>query len=178
MKINYFLKIFILFISSLTYNSSFIISINVNKHYSLIAANILNVNTYLKKSYPEFIFKSINYYNNNRSVCYTFDRKNKVKYLLKDKYNYLISFDVYKYKYLITVKSTPISHNNTNLDIDIRHNRNINYNFTNYNFTRFNLKHYQRINNIIYSYIYKNIIINSNKKEMLSIPLFKFFNSY
>jgi len=102
---------------------------------------------------------------------------------LKDKYNYLISFDVYKYKYLITVKSTPISHNNTNLDIDIRHNRNINYNFTNYNFTnynftRFNLKHYQRINNIIYSYIYKNIIINSNKKEMLSIPLFKFFNSY
>lgn len=172
MKINYFLKIFILFLSSLTYNSSF--TINVNKHYSLVAGNILNINTYLKRSYPEFIFKSINYYNNNRSVCYTFDRKNKVKYLLKDKYNYLISFDVYKYKYLITVKSTPIEFNNTQLDIDIRHNRNINYNFTNYNFRR----HYNKINNIIYSYIYNKLIINSNKKEMLSIPLFKFFNSY
>ena len=167
---NFFIKTLILLVSSLSYNSSF--SINVNKHYSLVAGNILNVNKYLKRSYPEFIFKSINYYNNNRSVCYTFDTKNKVKYLLKDKYNYLISFDVFKYKYLITIKSKPIDYNNTILDIDIRHNRNINYNFTTFNF-----RHYEKINNIIYSYIYTNII-NSKKKETLSIPLFKFFNSY
>ena len=174
MKFFNIIKILLILLSSssiLNLSSSF--SINVNKHYSLVAGNILNVNKYLKRSYPEYIFKSINYYNNNKTVCYTFDTKNKVKYLLKDKYNYLISFDVYKYKYLITVKSTPISHNNTNLDIDIRPNKHINYNFT-----RFNLKHYERINNIIYSYIYKNIITNSNKKDTLSIPLFKFFNSY
>ena len=167
---NFFIKTLILLVSSLSYNSSF--SINVNNHYSLVAGSILNVNKYLNRAYPEYIFKSINYYNYNRSVCYTFDTKNKVKYLLKDKYNYLISFDIFKYKYLITVKSKPVSHNNTLLDIDIRHNRNINYNFSTYNF-----RHYEKINNIIYSYIYKNII-NSEKKEILSIPLFKFFNSY
>lgn len=166
---NYF-RILILLISLFSFNSSF--TINVNKHYSLIAGNILNINKSLKYSYPEFIFKSINYYNNNKSICFTFDTKNKIKYLLKDKYNYLISFEVFKYKYLITVKSTPISYNNTMLDIDIRHNRNINYNFTTFNF-----RHYNRINNIIYSYINSNII-NSNKKDSLAIPLFKFFNNY
>jgi len=164
-------KILILIVSFFSLSLPF--TINVNKHYSLVAANILNINRYLKRSYPEYIFKSINYYNNNKSVCYTFDTKNKVKYLLKDKYNYLISFEIFKYKYLITIKSTPITYNNTDVDIDIRHNRNINYNFTNYNF-----RHYEKINNIIYAYIYKNMIINSNKNEKLSVPLFKFFNNY
>lgn len=166
-----FFKILILLLSVLSYNSSF--SINVNKHYSLVAGNILNINNFLKKPYPEFIFKSIDLYNDNKSVCYTFNRKNNFKYLLKDKYNYLISFDIFKYKYLITIKSIPINNNNTILDIDIRQNRNINFNFTNNNF-----KNYERINNIIFLYIYKNIIINTNKKEILSIPLFKFFNNY
>lgn len=168
---NYFIKLFVLILSLFNCDSSSF-SINVNNHYSLIAGNILNINRYLKRSYPEYIFKSINYYNNNRSICYTFDTKYNVKYLLRDKYNYLISFDIYKYKYLLSIKSTPINHNTTVLDIDIRHKRNINYNFS-----RLNSKHCEKINNIIYSYIYKNII-NSNKKEILSIPLFKFFNNY
>jgi hypothetical protein len=169
---NFFIKTLIILLSALTYNS-YSFSINVNKHYSHVAGNILNINKYLKRSYPEHLFKSITYYNNNKSICYTFDSKNKVKYLMKDKYNYLISFDIFKYKYLIKIKSTPINYNSTFLDIDIRLNKNVYHNFT-----KLSYKHNKKINNIIYSYIYKNIIINSNKNETLSVPLFKFFNNF
>jgi hypothetical protein len=169
---NFFIKTLIILLSALTYNS-YSFSINVNKHYSHVAGNILNINKYLKRSYPEHLFKSITYYNNNKSICYTFDTKNKVKYLLKDKYNYLISFDIFKYKYLIKIKSTPINYNSTFLDIDIRLNKNVYHNFT-----KLSYKHNKKINNLIYSYIYKNIIINSNKNETLSVPLFKFFNNF
>jgi hypothetical protein len=169
---NFFIKTLIILLSALTYNS-YSFSINVNKHYSHVAGNILDLNKYLKRSYPEHLFKSINYYNNNKSVCYIFDTKNKVKYLLKDKYNYLISFDVFKYKYLIKIKSTPINYNSTFLDIDIRLNKNVYHNFT-----KLSYKHNKKINNFIYSYIYKYIIINSNKNETLSVPLFKFFNNF
>ena len=94
--------------------------------------------------------------------------------MLKDKYNYLISFDIYKYKYLITLKSKPISYNYTVIDIDIRQNRNIKYNNTALNFN-----HYKRIDNIIYKYIYNNIILKNNENKYdMSIDLFKFFNKY
>jgi hypothetical protein len=169
---NFFIKTLIILLSALTYNS-YSFSINVNKHYSHVAGNILNINKYLKRSYPEHLFKSITYYNNNKSICYTFDTKNKVKYLLKDKYNYLISFDIFKYKYLIKIKSTPINYNSTFLDIDIRLNKNVYHNFT-----KLSYKHNKKINNFIFSYIYKNIIVNSNKNETLSVPLFKFFNNF
>ena len=169
---NFFIKTLIILLSAMAYNS-YSFSINVNKHYSHVAGNILNINKYLKRSYPEYLFKSINYYNNNKSVCYTFDSKNKVKYLMKDKYNYLISFDIFKYKYLIKIKSTPINYNSTFLDIDIRLNKNVYHNFT-----KLSYKHNKKINNFIFSYIYKNIIVNSNKNETLSVPLFKFFNNF
>jgi len=168
---NFFYLLIIILSSFFNYNSSFLL--NVNKHYINVASKILNINKLTKyHSNNDNVFKSINYYNNNNSICYVFNNKNNVKFLLKDKYNYLISFDVFKYKYLITIKSTPIAFNHTKLDIDIRQNRNLKYNFTTLNF-----KHYKTINNLIYSYIYNNIVMN-NKKETLSYDLFKFFNNY
>lgn len=167
---NFLYLLIIILTSLINYNTSFLI--NVNKHYTSVAAKILNINKLTKiHSNNEQIFKHI-YHNNNASICYSFNNKNNAKLLLKDKYNYLVSFDIYKYKYLIIIKSTPISFNETKLDIDIRHNRNIKYNFTSLNF-----KHYNKINKFIYSYIYNNIIMN-NKKETLSYDLFKFFNKY
>jgi hypothetical protein len=78
----------------------------------------------------------------------------------------------YEDKYLIILKSTPVYYNYTEIELDIRQNRNNNFNHNSLNFN-----HYKRINNIIYNYIYNNIIIK-NKKDDLSIDLFKFFNNY
>ena len=167
MKLLYLLFIFI---SSLTYSSPF--TLHINKNYAHIAGNILNLNNMIKNN--KELFKSINYYSKNSSICYIYDHKNNYKYMLKDKYNYLISFDIYKYKYLITLKSKPISYNYTVIDIDIRQNRNIKYNNTALNFN-----HYKRIDNIIYKYIYNNIILKNNENKYdMSIDLFKFFNKY
>jgi len=149
---NFFIKTLIILLSALTYNS-YSFSINVNKHYSHVAGNILNINKYLKRSYPEHLFKSITYYNNNKSICYTFDSKNKVKYLMKDKYNYLISFDIFKYKYLIKIKSTPINYNSTFLDIDIRLNKNVYHNFTKLSYKHY-LCHYSSFLIIFKNYFY------------------------
>jgi len=163
---------FLLFIliTSLTCLTGF--TINVNKHYAVLAGDILNLNNNI--NHNPSIFKSINKYNNNSSICYNFDHKNNYKYLLKDKYNYLVSFDIHKYRYLIILRSIPINYTTTELDIDIRHNRNLKG--TN---TILNFKNYKRIENIIYKYIYNNIIIKKNDdKYQQSIDLFKFFNSY
>ena len=163
---------FLLFIliTSLTCLSGF--TINVNKHYSVLAGDILNLNHNINNN-PS-IFKSINKYNNNNSICYNFDHKNNYKFLLKDKYNYLVSFDIYKYRYLIILRSMPINYSTTELDIDIRHNRNLKKSNTIYNF-----KHYKRIDNLIYKYIYENLIKKNNDENyQQSIELFKFFNSY
>ena len=144
-------------------------TIHINNHYSSIAANILNVNDCLK--YDKNAFSSVNYYNKNKSIVFNLNNKYNFKYLLKDKYNYLVSFDIYKYKYLIILKSKPIAYNYTEVDIDIRQDRNKLFNNNTINFN-----HYNRINNIIYKYIYYNIILK--KKDDLSIELFKFFNNY
>jgi len=163
---NFFLFILI---TSLTYLSGF--TINVNKHYSILAGDILNLNYNINNN-PS-IFKSINKYNNNNSICYNYNHKNNYKFLLKDKYNYLVSFDIYKYKYLVILRSMPINYSTTELEINIRHNRNLKLRNTIYNF-----KHYKRIDNIIYKYIYENIIRKNDENYQQSIDLFKFFNSY
>jgi hypothetical protein len=90
-------------------------------------------------------------------------------YFLKDKNNYILSFNVFKYKYLIFLKLTPITYNHTEVNIDIRQSRqNLDY--------KINFNHYNRINNIIYRYIYNNIVTKEN--EELSVDLFKYFNNY
>jgi hypothetical protein len=162
--------LFIIIISSLLYLTN-TFTIHINSHYSTIASNIFDINNRLK--YNRESFKNINYYNNNKSLAFNLDHKNNLKFLLKDKYNYLVSFDIYKYKYLIILKSNPIYHNYTSIDIDIRQDRK---KISNYNSLNFN--HYKRINNIIYKYIYNNIIIKNKDDDELSIDLFKYFNNY
>jgi hypothetical protein len=162
--------LFIIIISSLLYLTN-TFTIHINSHYSTIASNIFDINNRLK--YDRESFKNINYYNNNKSLSFNLDHKNNLKFLLKDKYNYLVSFDIYKYKYLIILKSNPIYHNYTSIDIDIRQDRK---KISNYNSLNFN--HYKRINNIIYKYIYNNIIIKNKDDDELSIDLFKYFNNY
>jgi hypothetical protein len=162
--------LFMIIISSFLYLTN-PFTIHINNHYSTIASKIFDINTNLKYN-KETFFKNISYYNDNKSISFNLNHKNNLKLLFKDKYNYLVSFDVYKYKYLIILKSTPIYYNYTEIDIDIRQDRNMKFNHNSLNFN-----HYKRINNIIYKYIYNNIIIK-NKKDNLSIDLFKFFNNY
>jgi hypothetical protein len=178
MKFNYLL--FILTSSYLSFSSCF--TLHINNHYSTIAGKICNLNSILNEGFynndnTNYFFNTydIKFYNNNKSILLELNDKNNIKYLLKDKYNYFISFDIFKYKYKIFIKSTPIAHNYTEIDIDIRQNRNNKFNNTILNFN-----HYRKIDNIIYKYIYNNIIIeNENKNEdELSIKLFKFFNNY
>jgi hypothetical protein len=161
---------FLLFIliSYLTYLSGFVL--NVNKHYTILAGDILNLNNNI--NYNPSVFKTVHTFNNNNSVCYNYN-KNNVKYLLKDKYNYLISFELYKYKCLIILRSNPINYTNTELNIDIRHKQNFRINNTFYN-----LKHYKKIDNIIYKYIYQNVIKKKDTEYQQSVELFKFFNKY
>lgn len=167
MKFYYLLFILL---TSLSYLSTF--TLHFNTHYTTIAGRILNLNTLLKNDiYQNDVFRNINYYNNNKSICFTYNHKNNFKYLLKDKYTYMVSFDVYKYKYLLFMKSKPITYNYTELDIEIRHNRN-----SKFNTTLLNFNHYRKIDNIIYKYIYYNIILK--QKEDMSVELFKFFNNY
>ena len=156
---------FIIIISSFLYLSN-TFTIHINNHYSNIAGNIFDVNNLLLYD-RDIAFKNINYYNENKSLIFNLKHKNNIKYLLKDKYNYIISFDIHKYKYKIFLKSKPILYNYTEIDVDIRHDRNL----------ILNNNHYRRINNVIYTYIYDNIIIKNNK-DYLSIDLFKYFNNY
>jgi hypothetical protein len=173
----YFNLLFILLISSLSNLSSF--TLHINNHYSTIAGKIFSLNSilnygfyyYNKYNYYDANFCDIKFYNENKSILLQLNDKNNIKYLLKDKYNYFISFDIFKYKYKIILKSKPITYNYTEIDIDIRQNRNNKFNNTELNFN-----HYRRIDNIIYKYIYNNIILKN--KEDMSIELFKFFNSY
>lgn len=162
--------LFIIIISSFLYLTN-TFTIHINNHYSTIASNIFDINNRLK--YDRESFKSINYYNQNKSLSFNLNHKNNLKILFKDKYNYLVSFDIYKYKYLIILKSKPIYYNYTEIDVDIRQDRNkiFNHNFLNFN-------HYKRINNIIYNYIYNNIIIKNKSNDDLAIDLFKYFNNY
>jgi len=165
-------KLFILIISSFLYLSN-PFTIHINDHYTKIASNIFNINHLLKYD-KDLAFKKINYLNQNKSISFDLNHKNNLKFLLKDKYNYLVSFDCYKYKYLILLKSKPIAYNYTVIDIDIRQDRQKKFNNKSINFS-----HYKRINNIIFKYIYYNIYSNiKNKENDLSIELFKFFNSY
>ena len=157
--------LFILFSSCLLLASPF--TLHIQNHYSTIAANIFNVNDYLKNN--KDAFNSISYYNKNNSMCFTLNHKNNLTYIMKDKYNYIVSFTVFKYKYLMFLKSTPIAYNYTILDIDFRQKR-IDKN------PKLNFNHYNRINNIIYKYINNNII--TKKTDQLSVELFKYFNNY
>jgi hypothetical protein len=168
MKIYYLLFILL---SSLSYLTPF--TLHFNTHYTTVAGRILNLNTLLKDNiYQSDVFRNINYFNNNKSICYTYNNKHNFKYLLKDKYTYLISFDIFRYKYLLYLKSKPLSHNYTEIDIDIR--RSIKYNTSMLNFN-----HYRKVDNIIFKYISNNIYnIIEKKKEDMSIELFKFFNNY
>jgi hypothetical protein len=168
--------LFILLLSSLSNLSGF--TLHINNHYSTIAGKILNLNSILNYRFYNnddnfYCLNNYNleFYNSNKSMYLALNDKYNIKYLLKDKYNYFISFDIYKYKYKIIVKSKPISYNYTELDIDIRQNRN-----NKFNNTALNFNHYRKIDNIIYKYIYNNIIIK-NKEEM-STELFRFFNNY
>ena len=162
--------IFIIIISSFLYLSN-TFTIHINNHYSNIAGNIFDINNLLKYD-RDIAFKNINYYNENKSLIFNLNHKNNLKFLMKDKYNYIIGFDIHKYKYKIFLKSKPILYNYTEIDIDIRQDKNsiLNQNSLNFN-------HYKRINNIIYKYIYNNIIIKNNKED-LAIDLFKYFNNY
>ena len=166
---NYIYLIFIL-ISYLSNLSCF--TLHINNHYPIIAGKILNLNSILNQGfYNNDNTYNINYYHNNKSLLLELNDKNNFKYLLKDKYNYFIKFDIFKYKYKVFIKSNPISYNYTQLDIDIRQNRNSKFNSTSLNFN-----HYKRIDNIIYKYIYNNIILKNN--EEMSVELFRFFNNY
>lgn len=157
--------LFVLFSSLIIFGSSFVL--HVDKHYTNIAANIFNLNNNIK--YNPYIFKNVKYFNENRSICYNFNHKNNMTFLLKDKTNYAISFNVFKYRYLIFLRLVPITYNHTEINIDIRQSRqNNNY--------KINFNHYNRVNNIIYRYIYNNVIRKEN--EELSIDLFKYFNNY
>ena len=166
------MRIFYLFlISNLTTLSSFLL--HINNHYSNIAGKILNLNSIIDNGCYNNDYSNINYYNynSNKSLVLELNDKNNFKYLLKDKYNYFITFSIFKYNYKVFIKSKPISHNYTTIDIDIRQNRNIKFNNTSLNFNN-----YKRIDNIIYKYIYNNIILKKN--EEMSVELFRFFNSY
>jgi hypothetical protein len=114
-------KLFILIISSFLYLSN-PFTIHINDHYTKIASNIFNINHLLKYD-KDMAFKNINYLNQNKSISFDLNHKNNLKFLLKDKYNYLVSFDCYKYKYLILLKSKPIAYNYTVIDIDIRQDK-------------------------------------------------------
>ena len=173
MKIYYLLFILLSYLSNL---SGF--TLHINNHYSNIAGKIFNLNSILNYRFYNnddnfYCLNNYNleFYNSNKSMYLALNDKHNFKYLLKDKYNYLVSFDIYKYKYLIILKSRPIAYNHTEIDIDIRQDRNKLFNHNSINFN-----HYNRINNIIYKYIYYNIILK--KKDDLSIELFKFFNNY
>jgi hypothetical protein len=167
-----FIYLFSILISYLSILSSF--TVHINNHYSTIAGKILNLNSIINKGcYNNNIacYHNLNYYNSNKSLVLELNDKNNFKYLLKDKYSYFITFNIFKYNYKIFIKSKPISHNYTTIDIDIRQNRNLKFNNTALNFN-----HYRRIDNIIYKYIYNNIILKKN--EEMSIELFRFFNNY
>jgi hypothetical protein len=167
-----FIYLFSILISYLSILSSF--TVHINNHYSTIAGKILNLNSIINKGcYNNNIacYHNLNYYNSNKSLVLELNDKNNFKYLLKDKYSYFITFNIFKYNYKIFIKSKPISHNYTAIDIDIRQNRNLKFNNTVLNFN-----HYRRIDNIIYKYIYNNIILKNN--EEMSIDLFRFFNNY
>jgi|688.fasta_scaffold388137_3 hypothetical protein len=142
-------------------------TLHIQNHYSNIAANIFNVNDHLKNN--QNAFNSISYYNKNNTICFNLNHKNNLTYLMKDKYNYIVSFTIFKYKYLMFLKSTPVAYNYTIMDVDIRKKR-IDKNL------KLNFNHYNRINNIIYKYINHNII--TKKNEPLSLELFKYFNNY
>ena len=164
--------LFFILISYLSYLSSF--TLHINNHYSNIAGKILNLNSIINKGcYNNNIacYHNLNYYNSNKSLVLELNDKNNFRYLLKDKYSYFITFNIFKYNYKIFIKSKPILHNYTTIDIDIRQNRNLKFNNTALNFN-----HYRRIDNIIYKYIYNNIILKNN--EEMSVELFRFFNSY
>jgi len=169
MKYIYFLFILI---SNLLNLSSF--TLHINNHYSTIAGKIFNLNSIINKGcYNNNIasYNNLKYYNSNKSLVLELNDKNNFRYLLKDKYSYFITFNIFKYNYKIFIKSKPISHNYTAVDIDIRQNRNLKFNNTVLNFN-----HYRRIDNIIYKYIYNNIILKNN--EEMSVELFRFFNNY
>lgn len=173
MKIYYLLFILLSYLSNL---SSF--TLHINNHYSTIAGKIFNLNSILNYRFYNnddnfYCLNNYNleYYNSNKSMYLALNDKHNFKYLLKDKYNYFITFDIYKYKYKIIINSKPISNNYTAVDVDIRQNRNIKFNNTSLNF-----KNYKRIDNIIYKYIYNNIILKNN--EEMSVDLFRFFNNY
>jgi hypothetical protein len=172
MKFNYLLFILI---TSLSYLSTFSFTLQLHNHYTTIAGRILNLNTLLKNDiYQQDIFRNINYYNNNKSICFTYNHKNNFKYLLKDKYTYAISFEMYKYRYLLFIKSKPITYNYTEIDIEMRRNSKFNTTSNNIN----NINNYKKIDNLIYKYIYSNIVLQQEKKEDMSVELFKYFNNY
>jgi len=154
-------------VSSLTWLIANPFTFHIQNHYSNIAANIFNVNNYLNTN-PN-AFNSINYYNKNNSICFNLNHKNNLTYLMKDKHNYMVSFTIFKYKCLLFLKATPIAYNYTIIDVDLRKKR-IDKNH------KLNFNHHNRINNIIYKYIYNNII--TKDQEPLSIELFKYFNKY
>jgi hypothetical protein len=167
-----YIYLFFILISYLSNLSSF--TLHLNNHYSTIAGKILNLNSIINNGcYNNNIasYNNLNYYNSNKSLVLELNDKNNFKYLLKDKYSYFITFNIFKYNYKIFIKTKPISHNYTAVDIDIRQNRNLKFNNTALNFN-----HYRRIDNIIYKYIYNNIILKKN--EEMSIELFRFFNNY
>ena len=159
--------IFLLFIlNCFNANFSFQFTTNINKYYKNIAGNILNLNdkiilnNKLIKNNVDILFKDIEYH--NKSICYTFYGKNNLKYILKDNYNYVISFNIYKYRYLMYINVVPLSYVNTTLNIDIRHDK--------------NLKHLNMINKKIINELMLQIYTNVEKD--LSVELFKFFNDF
>ena len=119
MKFNYLLFILI---SYLSYLSCF--TLHINNHYSTIAGKICNLNAILDNGFynndkTNYCYNTydIKFYNNNKSLLLELNDKNNVKYLLKNKYNYFITFDIFKYKYNIMVKSYPITYNYTKMDL-------------------------------------------------------------
>lgn len=96
-----------------------------NKNYISGVTNLLNLNEHLNNKTSEII---INKYN-KKSIAYDFkfDKNIKSRFLLKNKYNYLIKQDfIYNdlktYEYLIYIKSLPISFNETIWNITLKHN--------------------------------------------------------
>lgn len=96
-----------------------------NKNYISGVTNLLNLNEHLNNKTSEII---INKYN-KKSIAYDFkfDKNIKSRFLLKNKYNYLIKQDfIYNdlktYEYLIYIKSLPVSFNETIWNITLKHN--------------------------------------------------------
>jgi len=138
----------LLAINSYAFNKISKFDIIFNKNYISGVTNLLNLNDHLNNKTSNIV---INKYNKN-SIAYDFkfDKNIKSRFLLKNKYNYLIKQDfiyndLMKYEYLIYIKSLPVSFNETIWSVTLKHNIDyINEHFINLMIREWLINHIQR----------------------------------